>query len=91
MAESKELSKSQSETDQKKPAQTKNIKFYVGQLGSDAREVVVEEGTTLKDVIKQQGWDGLEIRLNGADAAGNTPLKEQDVVVAVPDAITGGR
>lgn len=88
--EAGQVQKSKNDEKTELPKQKGKIKVYVGALGGDAEEVTVDDGTTLKDIIKDRNFTGLEVRLNSNDAADNTQLKDQDVVVAVPDAIVGG-
>lgn len=90
MADQEQMQKTTTETAKDTPKQKATIKVYVGQLGGDAREVTVDDGATLKEVVNQYNFTGLEVRLNGSDASDGTKLKDQDVVVAVPDAIVGG-
>ena len=66
------------------------FKIYFGSLGRDSKEIELDEGATLGDVVKMEKVDKMEIRLNKEAKPMNTKLKDGDIVVAVPESIVGG-
>ena len=65
------------------------VRVLVGRLGGEPKTVDVQSGTKLSDLVKAQGLEHLQVRVNGQDVPSSTELRPGDVVVAVPEAIIG--
>lgn len=64
----------------------------VAKLGGAVKEVALENGATIRTALAAAGVsaDGFEVRLNGAPAGLDTPVRSGDIVTLVPQ-IKGGR
>ena len=66
------------------------IAVKVVMLGRSTRELIRDPGTTLGDVLAEQGVAGqVEARVNGETASPSRRLADRDVVLLVPK-IRGG-
>ena len=83
----KELEKS---SDADVPSEPQTITVHIGQLGRKIKPVTVKAGTTLQEIVQTQGLRGTEIRLRGSQMPNNTVLRDEDLIISVPDAIVGG-
>lgn len=67
------------------------IAVKVVMLGKSTQELVRDPGTTLADILAEQGVAGqMEARVNGETANPSRRLADRDVVLLVPK-IRGGR
>ncbi len=67
------------------------IAVKVVMLGKSTQELVRDPGTTLADILAEQGVAGqMEARVNGETANPSRRLADRDVVLLVPR-IRGGR
>ena len=66
------------------------IKIMAGQLGGDAPTMEIDKGTTPGDIIQAKDWAQFEVRVDGEEQKNNYVLKEGQIVIAVPTAVTGG-
>jgi hypothetical protein len=67
------------------------IAVKVVMLGRSTQELVRDPGTTLGDILTEQGVAGqVEARVNGDSASPSRRLADRDVVLLVPR-IRGGR
>jgi len=73
------------------PTVQKNITIKYTVLGRTSTEREVAEGTTLHDLLKQEGLKNVEARVNRQNVSSSTILQEKDSVVVLLDAIQGGK
>lgn len=78
------------EKEEEQAVQKTKIKITLSVLGDDVRELELDSGTTLGDVIKAQKLDRMEIRVNAEEVENGKELQDDDVIVAVPDSVVGG-
>jgi len=68
------------------------IAVKVVMLGKSTQELVRDPGTTLGDILAEQGVTGqMEARVNGETAKLSRPLADRDVVLLVPKIRGGAR
>ncbi|MEK7338754.1 MAG: MoaD/ThiS family protein [candidate division NC10 bacterium] len=68
------------------------IAVKVVMLGKSTQELVRDPGTTLGDILAEQGVAGqMEARVNGETAKLSRPLADRDVVLLVPKIRGGAR
>ena len=68
------------------------IAFKLVMLGKSTQELVRDPGTTLADVLTDQGVAGqMEVRVNGEPAKPSRRLADRDVVLLVPKIRGGAR
>jgi sulfur carrier protein ThiS len=61
-------------------------------LGTSTQELVRDPGTTLGDVLAEQGVSGqVEVRINGESANRSRRLADRDVILLVPKIRGGAR
>jgi len=61
-------------------------------LGKSIQELVRDPGTTLGDVLAEQGVDGqVEVRVNGESVNRSRRLADRDVILLVPKIRGGAR
>lgn len=61
-------------------------------LGKSTQELVRDPGTTLGDILAEQGVAGqVEVRVNGESARHSRPLADRDVILLVPKIRGGNR
>ena len=68
------------------------IAVKVVMLGKSTQELVRDPGTTLADILAEQGVSGqMEARVNGETAPPSRRLADRDVVLLVPKIRGGAR
>lgn len=67
------------------------VSYDLVMAGRDTVHVSAAKGTTLGDVVRQNEITRLEVRVSGRVESRSYEIQEGDVVVAIPDAVAGGR
>ena len=70
--------------------QKTKIGITVGRLGGQSKSYEFDKGTKIKDILKEIDAVDLEIRVNGENVPDSYVLKDNDLIVVVPEAIVGG-
>ena len=62
------------------------IKVFLSGLGIETHEIELTSGETLKDLLKANKAEKMEVRVNRENVPLDTKLKDGDIIVVVPDA-----
>lgn len=65
------------------------VTVTLGGLGIEPRRVQVRSGTTLRDLVRTEGYSGSSVRLNRRATAPSRQLRNGDRVVVLPHSIVG--
>ena len=87
LARNRARTASRSRRQSKRP---KVVRVRLGRLGSDVKELEVPADTTIKDLVKAHGLERLSLRVNQHPVRLSTPLRDGDMIVAVPPFIVAG-
>lgn len=66
------------------------ITVHIGKQGAPIKTLEYGQGVKLKEIRKDHDLVGKEIRVDGKEVDDDTVIEDQQTVVAVPPAVSGG-